>query len=114
MQAMYCDVTMRRVRAAVAVSITCSECVVLALGIQQAMHMRHVVICGLPGYTAVSILSQKRYNFQKQKVIEQKKCVLIFRITLAETFLILRRIKRDMIKNIQRFSCKLPVIFVRF
>ena len=29
------------------VGITYSECVFVALGVQRAVHMRHVVICGL-------------------------------------------------------------------
>jgi len=32
---------------------------------------------------------------------------------LSETFLILRRIKRDMIKNVYRSSCKVPFILAR-
>jgi hypothetical protein len=32
-------------------SITYSECVFVALGIQNAMRIRHSVICSLPGFT---------------------------------------------------------------
>ena len=34
-----------------AVSITYSEGVLVALGIQHDMHLHHIVICGLPGST---------------------------------------------------------------
>jgi len=40
-------------------------------------------------------------------------CVLIFSKTL-ETFLILRKAERDMIKNVYVSSCKTPVVLVRF
>jgi hypothetical protein len=34
-----------------ALSITYSECVFVALGIHQAIHLRHIVTCGLSGCT---------------------------------------------------------------
>jgi len=37
-----------------ALSITQPECVFLALGIQHAMHMGHIAICGLPHSTIFS------------------------------------------------------------
>ena len=48
-------VTMGSVRAAIVVvekqCVTYSGCVFVALGIQRAMHMRHIVICSLPRAT---------------------------------------------------------------
>ena len=51
----------------------------------------------------------------EKKIYWTKKCV--FRLSLqllSETFLILRRTERDMIKNAHRFSCKVPIIPVIF
>jgi hypothetical protein len=64
-------------------------------------------------YSALSTLSHKRYDVRKN-VIEHKTCVLSFSTTLAEIFLILKRNERDMIKNVYRSACKVPVILARF
>jgi hypothetical protein len=49
-------------------------------------------------------LSHKEHDFLI-KVIEHKMCVLIFCTTFVQTFLIVRRNKRDMIKNVCRSAC---------
>ena len=41
-------------------------------------------------------------------------CVLNSLQLLSETFLILRRIQKDIIIKVHRFSCKVPIILVRF
>jgi len=55
-------------------SITYSEGVCVAFGIQPAMHVLHVVICGLSRCTMFSILSHKRHDFGKTKFIDHKMC----------------------------------------
>jgi len=48
------------------IMITYSECVSVALGIQHAMRMSHIVVCDLPNSTIYfSALSHKRRDFRK-------------------------------------------------
>jgi len=91
-----------------AVGITYSDCVSVALGIQHAMRMRRIVICGRTALQYFSTLSHKRHDLKK-KVIEYKMSVLIFSKTFFKTFLILRT-ERNMIKNVCWYSSKVPVI----
>jgi hypothetical protein len=72
----------------------------------------YIVICRPSGSTIFFFtLSHKRHEFQ-ENVIEHKMWVLIFATTfvfLSQTFLILRRIKRDNVRNLHRCSRKVPV-----
>jgi hypothetical protein len=53
-----------------AISVKCSECVFVALGIQNPMSMRHMVICNLSGSTVFFTLSPTGPIFEKKKAIE--------------------------------------------
>jgi hypothetical protein len=88
----------------------------VALVIQHAKRMRHIILSSVGCLTVpyFSTLSHKPYDFMKENVL-QIKCVFCFSLhVVSETFLILRRIQRDIIINIHRSSCKVPVILVRF
>jgi len=61
-----------------------------------------------------STLSHKWHNFRKKNLLEPKMFVLNFCTKLSKTLVILGRIQRDMIKNVYRSSCKVPVILVLF
>jgi len=51
-------------------------CVFVALDMQHAMRVRHVVICGLSGCNIIS--PQKLHNFRGGKIIGPEMYVLIF------------------------------------
>ena len=73
------------------------------------MSTRHVVICGLPRYTMfLHIISKNGTNFEekKKKFAEHKMCVLISSQRLSETFLILKRNERDVIKYVHDLHVK--------
>jgi hypothetical protein len=57
------------------------------------------------------------HHFTKGTILETikyKMCVLIFSTTFVRNIFILRRLQRDITKNIRLFLCKVLVIPVRF
>jgi hypothetical protein len=73
------------------------------------------VICvaslGVPHFAT---LSPKRHYFWKY-VLERKMCILIFsKNFLSETFLILRRMERDIISIVTRLHAMYPLILSDF
>ena len=82
-QAIYVsNIITRRVRAVEkAVGITYSRQVSVALCIQHAMRMFHIVICGLSGFTTCFQIISYRARFSGEKKLLDIKCVLIFSTT---------------------------------
>jgi len=61
-----------------AISITYSECVSLALGIQNAIGMRHIITCGLPVCTIFFFtLSPTGHDLMGKQILNTK-CVFSF------------------------------------
>ena len=83
-------------------SITYSERLFVALVIQYVMRMRCIVICGVSGYTVFFyiISYMARFSGWEGEAILHKLWVVIFLKFLSERFLILRRIRWDIIINV--------------
>jgi hypothetical protein len=75
--------------------------------------MHHIVICGLPRSTIFFHISHKRHDLKK--TLLNTKCVFWFSLLIfSEKFFILRRLKRDIIKNVYQSSCKISIILVPY
>ena len=72
-----------------------------------------LVILQESAFAIYIVISHKHHNFQ-QKIVENKMRVLIFSTTLSGTFLILRRIRPDIIIKVHRSSCKVLVILAKY
>ena len=92
------NVTLRRFRATIVAELHIATVCVCSL-IYPACNA-HEPYCRVtrPAQQYFSILSHERHDFRK-RVIKNKMCVLISSTLLSETFLILRRTERDMIKK---------------
>jgi len=86
----------------------------VALVIQHVKRLRPVILSfvACPAVPHFSTLSHKTHNF-RENVTEHKIYILILSTNLSETFLISRRIQRDII-NVHRSSCNMLVITVGF
>jgi hypothetical protein len=84
-----------------ALSVTYSACVSVASVIQNTMRVHHIIIYVPSGSTIFFLIIPQTARFSGGGgVTEHKMRVLIFYTTLPEKFLVLRRTKWDMIKNI--------------
>ena len=81
-----------------AITVTHSESLFVALGIEHAKRMLHLLPVRLHH---IFPHSHKRHGF-RTRVIEYKMRVLIFLDILLEIILILRRSERDIVINVQR------------
>ena len=73
----------------------------------------YIVMCGLSGYTKLFNVMSKTANVS-EKLLDIK-CVFSFSLQiLSETFLILRKSERDIIKKLYFSLRKITFILVRF
>ena len=94
-------------------TITYSERVFLAFGIQHAMRMSHSHLWPARVYSTFSQYLMNSTIFENN-IFEYKKGVLICLQILSETYIVLIRTGRVMVKNIFWSSWKVSVILVIF
>jgi hypothetical protein len=88
--------------------------VALRVVIQHEKRMRPIKYSSIAclGLRDLPTLSHKRHNF-REKVTKHKMCLLIYSTSPFEKFLTVRRIRRDNVTNVYKFSFKVPVILVK-
>jgi hypothetical protein len=96
-------------------SIMYSQRVFVALNPRQANALYYIIICVLPRSTIFFTHYLINGTIFEEKELFKIRCVFWFYLQLlSETFLVLSRTERDMIKNVYRAAYKVPVIVVRF
>jgi hypothetical protein len=98
-----------------ATGMTYSECASVALVIQHAGRMRHIVICGLSGFTIFfHIISQTvRLSILKKMLLNRKYIFWIFSTSFVRNISNLKRTERGTIKTFYWSLYKVTVIRVR-
>jgi hypothetical protein len=102
------------------ISIIYTEGVLVALGTQHAMRMRSIIHCHyllrVWLYHVFFTLSHKRHDFRGTNLWNiHVKCSFWFSLQLlSEIFFVVRRTERNIIINVHRSACEVPVIFMRF
>jgi hypothetical protein len=124
-----------------AITITYSECVIVALGTQHAIRMHHIVICGLARSTITTLphlqlpyyhiynyhittstittlphlqLPHKRHIFRKKTLLDIKCGSFISTTRVVWKNFHSKKNWARYDKNIYSSSCKVPFIIVRF
>jgi hypothetical protein len=92
-----------------AISITHSKRVFVALAIQHARRMHHTVICGLFSSAKFFHVISQTALFSKKKLSNTKRLFRFPLQLLSETFLVIRRTERDMMKRVYSSSCTVPL-----
>ena len=85
-------------------------CVFVALGIQHAMRMRRIIVCDLPRSTIFFQYYLINDTILGEKLLNTKRVFCYSLLLLSETFLILGRNGRDIIKNVYWSLCEVPFI----
>ena len=88
-------------------------CVYITLGIQPAMRVCHIVICGLPRSAIFSTLSHKRHYFRKE-VTENQMCALIFSTTFVGNISHSKKKWARYDKNVYWPAFKIPHVISNF